>query len=99
MRKAVRVLLACTLCGSACFRAPVPAAPTAASRSVFSDSVYHASMCEAPRPNETWRTTCQPKDQRAVFALPKDRRAEETPALGEPHRIPLGQGAGRLPPP
>ena len=101
MRTTVRVLLTCAVFGSACFRATVPAATATASRSVFSDSAYHALMCESLRPNENWRTACQPKDQRAVFALPKEPpdSASTRPVGSAALTFRRAVGDGRRPPP
>lgn len=64
MAKTTSVLLVCLAFAAACHR-PLSAAPAVtASHSVFTDSVYHAAICEAPRQGEDWRTSCQPRDQR-----------------------------------
>ena len=63
MAKITPVLLVCLASVAACHRPPQAAPAVTATRSVFTDSVYHAAMCEAPRQGENWRTSCQPKDQ------------------------------------
>jgi hypothetical protein len=51
---------------AACHRAQ-PQSPhvaaTRAERSVFTDSVLHAGLCEPIRSGEDWRRVCVPKDQ------------------------------------
>lgn len=63
MAKATSVLLAFLALAAACHRPPRAPPAVSASRSVFTDSAYHAAMCEAPRQGENWRAICQPRDQ------------------------------------
>ena len=65
MTKSASVILVCLSLAGACHRPPHAAPAVAMTRDVFADSAYHALMCEAPRNGESWRTSCQPKDQRA----------------------------------
>ncbi len=64
MAKQASLLLLALLSVGACHRPPRAMPDRAAARSVFTDSAYHAAMCEVPRAAESWRTSCQPKDQR-----------------------------------
>ena len=61
---------------SACHRRPT-ATPIAsvATRSVFTDSVYHAEQCVPLKPGEDWRRVCTPKYQGHLpMALPEPRK-------------------------
>jgi hypothetical protein len=59
--------VAAALPAAACRRAPSPApeAPQGrpAERTVFTDSLLHAELCERVKPGEDWRRVCVPLDQ------------------------------------
>ncbi len=63
MAKISSVLFAGLALSAACHRPSHVAPAVAATRNVFSDSAYHAAICETPRPGEDWRTSCQPRNQ------------------------------------
>ena len=63
----IKAVLFCSTAAlvSACHQAPAAGRAASVAPSVFSDSLLHAAVCEFPRPGQSWRTSCQPKDQRA----------------------------------
>lgn len=69
MPRFASVFCVCLASAAACHRPPAHAPAAPATRNVFTDSVVHATLCEAPREGENWRTSCQLKNQRPPKAF------------------------------
>jgi|GEM_PF-3525893 len=70
MRKTMLIGTAVALAWG-CARAPAATPTPKVAQTVFSDSLKHVALCEAPKPGQSWRTACQPKDQSpTIFRAP-----------------------------